>query len=60
MAISKSNDPLALTTALKKPKGPVTVVIDSSGLKIFGTGEWLHENLFADRACRPVLTGIPL
>jgi hypothetical protein len=34
---------LSLTTTLKKPKGPVTVVIDSSGLKIFGAGEWLHE-----------------
>src|SRR3954447_5521238 len=34
---------LPLTTALKKPKGPVTVVIDSSGLKVFGAGEWLHE-----------------
>jgi transposase len=32
-----------LTTTLKKPKGRVTVVIDSSGLKIFGAGEWLHE-----------------
>jgi transposase len=28
---------------LKKPEGPVNVVIDSSGLKIFGAGEWLHE-----------------
>jgi hypothetical protein len=34
---------LPLTTALTKPKGPVTVVIDSSGLKIFGGGEWLQE-----------------
>lgn len=34
---------LPLTTALKKPKGPVDVVIDSSGLKIFGAGEWRHE-----------------
>jgi transposase len=34
---------LSLTTALKKPKGPINVVIDSSGLKIFGAGEWLHE-----------------
>jgi hypothetical protein len=34
---------LSLTTVLKKPKGPVTVVVDSSGLKIFGAGEWLHE-----------------
>jgi transposase len=34
---------LSLTITLKKPKGPVNVVIDSSGLKIFGAGEWLHE-----------------
>lgn len=34
---------LPLTTALKTPTGPVTVVIDSSGLKMFGAGEWLHE-----------------
>jgi hypothetical protein len=34
---------LPLTTAPKKPKGPVTVVIDCSGLKVFGAGEWLHE-----------------
>jgi transposase len=34
---------LPLTTVLKKPKGPVNVVSDSSGLKIFGAGEWLHE-----------------
>ena len=30
-------------TAPKKPKGPVNVVIDSSGMKVFGAGEWLHE-----------------
>src|SRR3954467_3752072 len=29
---------LPLATALKKPKGPVNVVIDSSGLKIFRSG----------------------
>ena len=34
---------LSLTTALKMPAGPVTVVIDSSGLKVYGAGEWLHE-----------------
>jgi hypothetical protein len=30
-------------TALKKAGGPVQVVIDSIGLKVFGVGEWLHE-----------------
>ncbi|MCW2239282.1 IS5 family transposase [Azospirillum canadense] len=34
---------LPLTTALKTPTGPVDVVIDSSGLKVFGAGEWCHE-----------------
>ncbi|MCW2239233.1 hypothetical protein M2351_003863 [Azospirillum canadense] len=34
---------LPLTTALKTPTGPVDVVIDSSGLKVFGAGEWRHE-----------------
>jgi len=37
--LSRRSARLSLTTALKKPKGPVTVVIDSSGLKIFGAGE---------------------
>lgn len=34
---------LSRTTALKHPTGPVDVVIDSTGLKISGTGEWQHE-----------------
>ena len=41
--LSRRSARLSLTTALTKPKGPVNVVIDSSGLKIFGAGEWLHE-----------------
>src|SRR5688572_1296755 len=41
--LSRRSARLSLTTTLKKPKGPVNVVIDSSGLKIFGAGEWLHE-----------------
>jgi hypothetical protein len=41
--LSRRSAHLPLTTALKKPKGPVNVVIDSSGLKIFGAGEWLQE-----------------
>jgi hypothetical protein len=31
----------ALRTAL--PSGPVTLVIDSTGLKVYGTGEW-HQH----------------
>ncbi len=34
---------LSLATALVKPNGPVTVVIDSSGLKIVGAGVWQLE-----------------
>ena len=34
---------LSRRTALKTPTGPVDVVIDSTGLKISGTGEWRHE-----------------
>ncbi len=41
--LSRRSARLSLTTTLKKPKGPVNVVIDSSGLKIFGAGEWLQE-----------------
>jgi hypothetical protein len=41
--LSRRSARLSLTTTLKKPKEPVNVVIDSSGLKIFGAGEWLHE-----------------
>jgi anti-anti-sigma regulatory factor len=36
--LSRRSARLSLTTTLKKPKGPVNVVIDSSGLKIFGSG----------------------
>jgi transposase len=41
--LARRNARLPLTTAPKKPKGPVTVIIDSSGLKVFDAGEWLHE-----------------
>ena len=41
--LSRRSARLSLTTTLTKPKGPVNVVIDSSGLKIFGAGEWRHE-----------------
>jgi hypothetical protein len=34
---------LGVATALKKADGPVHVVINSTGLKVFGSGEWLHE-----------------
>jgi Transposase DDE domain len=41
--LSRRSARLSLSTTLKKPKGLVNVVIDSSRLKIFGAGEWLHE-----------------
>ena len=34
---------LSVATALKKASGPMTVVIDSTGLKVFGAGEWHLE-----------------
>src|SRR4051794_14381940 len=33
----------SLTTALKRNTGPVDVVIDSTGLKVYGAGEWQAE-----------------
>ena len=38
--LSRRSAALSLVTALAVPAGPVTVVIDSTGLKIFGAGEW--------------------
>jgi transposase len=34
---------LGVATALRKARGPVHVLIDSTGLKVFGAGEWMHE-----------------
>jgi hypothetical protein len=34
---------LSLTTALTRNSGPVHVVIDSTGLKVYGAGEWQAE-----------------
>ena len=41
--LSQRSARLPLTTTLKKSKGRVNVMIGSSGMKIFGAGEWLHE-----------------
>ena len=38
--LSRRSAALSLVTALAVPAGPVTVVIDSTGLKVFGAGEW--------------------
>jgi Transposase DDE domain len=38
--LSRRSAALSLVTALTLPAGPVTVVIDSTGLKVFGAGEW--------------------
>ena len=40
---SRRSAALSVATALKKAKGPAHVVIDSTGLKVFGAGDWLHE-----------------
>lgn len=40
---SRRSADLGVATTLKKASGPVQVVIDSTGLKVFGSGEWLHE-----------------
>ena len=34
---------MGVATALKKADGAVHVVIDSTGLKVFGAADWLHE-----------------
>jgi hypothetical protein len=40
---SRRGADLGVATALKKTSGPVHVVIDSTGLKVFGIGEWQLE-----------------
>ncbi len=40
---SRRSDDLGVATALKQANGPVDVVLDSTGLKVFGTGEWQLE-----------------
>jgi len=38
--LSRRSASLSLTAALTQSAGPVTVLIDSTGLKVFGAGEW--------------------
>jgi hypothetical protein len=40
---SRRSVDLGVATALRKASGPVHVVIDSTGLKVFGIGEWQLE-----------------
>ncbi|CAO3363375.1 IS5 family transposase [Azospirillum palustre] len=40
---SRRSADLEVVSELTKTDGPVTVVIDSTGLKVFGTGEWHLE-----------------
>ena len=40
---SRRSADLEVASGLAKADGPVTVVIDSTGLKVFGTGEWHLE-----------------
>ncbi len=41
--LSRRSAGLTSATASNKADGPVNVVIDSTGLKVFGAGEWLLE-----------------
>jgi hypothetical protein len=41
--VSRRSAELGVATALRKVDGSVHVVIDSTGLKVFGSGEWLQE-----------------
>jgi Transposase DDE domain len=38
--LSRRTAALSLATALIKTAGPVTMATDSTGLKVFGAGEW--------------------
>jgi hypothetical protein len=40
---SRRSADLGVATALRKTSDPGHVVIDSTGLKVFGAGEWRHE-----------------
>jgi hypothetical protein len=40
-----------VATALKKASGPIHVVINSTGLKVFCAGDWLHEK-HGGKPCR--------
>jgi transposase len=40
---SRRSADLTVASALKRAAGPVTMVIDSTGLKVVGTGEWQQE-----------------
>ncbi|SMH61405.1 IS5 family transposase [Azospirillum agricola] len=42
-SFSRRSADLEVVSELTKTDGPVTVVIDSTGLKVFGTGEWHLE-----------------
>lgn len=41
--LARRSATLSLATALTQAKGPVTVVIDSTGLKVHGAGEWHRD-----------------
>jgi transposase len=40
---SRRSADLTVAKAVRPATGPVNVVIDSTGLKVFGAGEWQHE-----------------
>jgi hypothetical protein len=42
-SFSRRSVDLAVAAALSTASGPVSVVIDATGLKVFGAGEWQRE-----------------
>lgn len=48
---SRRSTDLEVASALARTEGPVTVVIDSTGLKVFGKGEW-HLEKYSSQARR--------
>jgi IS5 family transposase len=41
--VSRRAGGLKLTQSLPTPNGPLRIIIDSTGLKVFGAGQWLEE-----------------
>ena len=57
---SRRSADLGDATALRKASGPIHVVIDSTGLKVFGAGDWLREKHGGkpDRSWRRLYLGV--
>jgi hypothetical protein len=57
---SRRSADLTVAAALSTASGPVNVVIDSTGLKVFGAGEWQREKQVAKGAGRGASYTSPL